>query len=162
MKLLPIMLPRMKGSSWSTNGSGSRRWRAERRESRRGIQARGKIANKRFHRGMPEAIETEEIHFFHCLFSSPLLKGHAIDGGENAGAIVTEAAVHENFLPRFAAQQRQELNNLFVSGGRPATDGDVHEAHAQRFGVLALPSDFFVVLAAQIDDRGDAQQFQFR
>ena len=53
---------------------------------------------------MPETVEAEEIHFFHGLFSRPLLDGHAISGDENAGAIFTEMAVHENLVPRLSAQ----------------------------------------------------------
>jgi len=70
--------------------------------------------------------------------------------------------MHEDFLPRIVVEQREKLSDLFVGWGRPATNGDVDEAHAQRFGALALPSDFFAVLAAQIDDGGDAQHFQLR
>jgi len=96
------------------------------------------------------------------LFSRPFLCGYAISGDENAGAIFTEAAVYEDFLPRIVVEQREKLSDLFVGWGRPATNGDVHEAHAQGFGALALPCDFFAVLAAQIDDGGDAQHFQLR
>ena len=70
--------------------------------------------------------------------------------------------MHENFLLWAAEEKREKLGYLFVRWRRPATDGDVHEAHAQRFGLLALPRDFFAVLAAEIDDGGDAQLFQFR
>ena len=73
-------------------------------QSGRRIQPRREIANKGFHRGMPETVEAEEIHFFHGLFSRPLLDGHAISGDENAGAIFTEMAVHENLVPRLSAQ----------------------------------------------------------
>ena len=55
---------------------------------------------------MPESVEAEEVHFFHGLFRGPLLESHAIGSDENSGAIVTKAAVDENFLPRFAAKQR--------------------------------------------------------
>ena len=47
---------------------------------------------------MPEAVETEEIHFFDCLMRRPVIMRHAIGGDENAGAIVAEAAVNENFV----------------------------------------------------------------
>src|SRR5713101_8372771 len=111
---------------------------------------------------MPEAVEAKEIHLVHGLFGGPFLDGHAIDGGENAGAIVAEAAVQENFLPRIVAEQREKLYDLFVGWRGPATDGNVLKAHAERFGALALPGDFFAILAAQIDDGGDAQYFQLR
>ena len=111
---------------------------------------------------MPESVEAEEVHFFHGLFRGPLLESHAISSNENTGAIVTEATVDENLLPWFPAKQRQELNHLFVRWRRPAADGDVHKAHAQRFGSLALPGDFFLVFAAEIHNCGEAQQLQFR
>ena len=114
------------------------------------------------HGGVPQAVEPEEIHFFYGFFSRPFLRGDAISGDENAGAVLTEAAVHEDFLPRIIVEKREKLDDLFVGWGRPATNGDVDEAHAQRFGALALPSDFFAVLAAQIHDGGDAQHFQPR
>lgn len=111
---------------------------------------------------MPETVEAEKIHFFGCSISGPLLKGHAIDGGENASAIVAEAAVQEDFLPGMVTEEREKLDDLFVGGRRPATDGNVDKAHAHGFGVLALPDDFFAVLAAEIDDSGDTQYFQLR
>ena len=96
------------------------------------------------------------------MFSWPSFSGYAISGDENAGAIFTEAAVHENFLPRIVVEKREKLGDLFVGWGRPAINRDVDKAHAQRFGALALPSDSFAVLAAQIDDGGDTQHFQLR
>src|SRR5260370_23992837 len=110
---------------------------------------------------MPEAVEAEEIHFFHGLLRGPLLEGHAIGGHEHASAIVTETAVDENLLSPFAAKQRQELNDLFIGWGRPATDGDMDKAHTKRLGEIALPCDFFTVLPAELPDGGDGQNFQF-
>src|SRR5438132_12120118 len=135
-----------------TAQSTSRRRIAQRREGWRRVQSRREIANEGFHRGMPESVEAEEIHFFHGLFRGPLFESHAIGSDENASAIVTKAAVNENFLPRFAAKQRQELNHLLVSRRRPAADGDVHKAHSKRLGMLAFPGDFFLVFTAKIDN----------
>ena len=118
--------------------------------------------DKGFHGGMPEAVEAEEIHFLDGLFCGPFLNGHAIEGSENAGAIVAEVAVHEDFLPRIVAEKREKLHDLFVGWGRPAIDGDVDKAQAKGFGALAFPGDFFAILSAQIDNGGDAQNFQFR
>ena len=141
---------------------GLSRRSAEGREGRRGIQARREIADKGFHRRVPEAVEAEEIHFFQGLIGRPLLHGHAIDGGEHAGAIVTEAAVNEDLLPRMVAKKREKLDNLFIGWRRPAADGNVDKAHAQRFGVPALPKYLFAVFPAQIDNGGDAQYFELR
>ena len=113
--------------------------------------------NERPHGGMPKAVEAKEIHFFGGLFGGPLLDGYAIDGGEHAGAIVAEAAVHKDFLPTVVTEEGKKLDDLFVGWRVPAADGNVDKAHAHGFGVLALPRDLFAVLAAQIDDGGDAQ-----
>ncbi len=111
---------------------------------------------------MPKAVEAEEIHFLDGLFGRPFLNGHAIKGGENAGPIIAEAAVHEDFLPRIVSEKREKLDDLFFGWGRPAIDGDVDKAQAQGFSVLAFPRDFVAILAAEVDDGGDAQDFQFR
>ena len=63
---------------------------------------------------MPEAVKAEEIHFFQGLIGRPLLHSHAIDGGENAGAVVAEAAVDEDFLPGIVTEEGEELDDLFV------------------------------------------------
>ena len=127
------------------------------RECGCGIEARGEIVDEGFHGRVPDAVEAEEIHFLGGLVGRPLFDGHAIDGGENAGAIIAEAAVQENFLPGIVTEEGEELDNLFVGGRGPAADGNIYETHAQGFSVLALPYDFFAVFAAQIDDGGDAQ-----
>ena len=145
----------------SGGGGGLRSQSAKGSEGGGRLQALGKIANEGFHRGMPEAVEAEEVHFLGGLFGGPFLEGHAIGSDENTGAIVAKTAVHENFLARSAAEEGEKLNELFVGWGRPATDGNVHEAHAERFGGFALPYDFVETFAAQIDDGGDAQFFQF-
>lgn len=111
---------------------------------------------------MPESVEAEEIHFFHSLFRGPLVESHAISGDENAGAIIAEAAMDENLLPRFAAKQRQKLNDLFVGRRRPAADGNMHKAHSKGLGAIALPGDFFLILTAKIDNRSDPQELQLR
>ncbi len=142
--------------------SGLRGSRTERRQGGGRIQARREIVDKSFHRGVPEAVKAEEIHFFQGLISRPLLHSHAVDGGEQAGAIVTEAAVDEDFLPRAVAQEEEKLDHLFIGWRRPAADRNVDKAHAQRFDVLALPKQLFAIFAAQIDDGGDAQYFELR
>ena len=54
------------------------------------------------------------------------------------------------------------MHQLFVAGRRPAADRDLDKTHAQGFGALALPVDFFAVFAAEVDDGVDAQDFQLR
>jgi len=133
----------------------------ERREGMRRAEARGQFADKGFHGGVPQAIEAKEIHFFDGLIGSPFIGGDAISGDENAGAIVAKTAVHKNFLARIIAEQREKLDKLFVGRSRPATDGDLYKAHTQGFGTLALPVEFFAVFAAEVNDGGDAENFQF-
>jgi hypothetical protein len=145
----------------------SRRWGLWRRgsewsETGRRIQPRRKIVDKSSHRGVPQAVEAEEIHFFDGLVGGPFLEGDAISGDENAGAIVAEAAVQEGLLPGIVVEEREKLDKLFVGGRSPAPDGDLDKTHAQGFGALALPRKFFAVFAAQVNDGGDAEDFQFR
>lgn len=134
---------------------------AERGEGGGRIEAGGEIADKSDHGGMPEAVETEEVHFFQCLLGGPFFDGHAIGGHEDAGAVVAIAAMHENLLVGVIAKVGKELQDLFVGGRGPSADGDVDETHAQGLGLAALPEDFFAILAAEIDDGGDAEFFEF-
>ena len=111
---------------------------------------------------MPQAVEAKEIHLLDGLIGGPFFGGDAIGGDEDAGAIVAEVAVDEDLVARIVAEEREKLNKLFVGGRRPATDGDLDKTHAQGFGALALPVDFFAVFAAQVNDSVDAQDFKFR
>src|SRR6266436_996682 len=138
-------------------GLGMKGRSPEGRESGSRMQARWEIADKGFHRGVPEAVKAEEIHFFHRLIGRPFVDSHAIDGGEHAGAVVTEAAVQKDFLPGIVTEEREKLDDLLIRWRSPSADGNVDKAHAQGFRVFALPRDFFGVLAAQINDGGDAQ-----
>ena len=128
----------------------------------RSAQPGGEFVDKRFHRGVPQAVEAKEIHLFDGLVSSPFLGSNAISGDEDAGAILAKAAVHEDLVPRIVVEEREKLHDLFVGWGRPAIDGDVDKTHAEGFGVLALPFDFFAVFTAQVDDGVDAKDFQLR
>lgn len=105
---------------------------------------------------MPKTVETEEIHLFDGLLRRPVIMCHAIGGDENAGAIVAEPAVNENFVV-VILEERKKLRDLIVGGRRPSADGNVNEVHAGGFGLLALPFDFVRIFAAKIDDGGDAQ-----
>lgn len=130
-------------------------------ESRGGVQASGKITNERNHCGVPEAVEAEEIHLMHSLFHGPLFKGHAVGGHEDAGAILAETAVDENFLRGVLMEEREELKNLLVGGSGPLADGDADETHAHGLDLLAFPLDFGGILEAQIDDGVDAEFLEF-
>lgn len=134
---------------------------AEGSECGRRIQARREILDKSLHRRVPEAVEAEEVHFLGGLLGGPFFDGHAIGGHEDAGAVVAIAAMHENLLVGVIAKVGKKLQHLFVGGRGPSADGDVDETHAQGLGLAALPEDFFAVFAAEIDDRGDAEFFEF-
>lgn len=108
---------------------------------------------------MPETVETEEIHFFDGLLRRPVIVRHAIGGDENAGAIVAEPAMNENFFV-FIFEQRKKFRDLIVGGRRPPADGNVDKVHAGRFGLLAFPFDLVGIFAAKVDDGGDAQFLQ--
>src|SRR5258708_38072195 len=100
---------------------------------------------------MPKAIEAEEVHFLGGLFGGPLLKGHAVNGDKNTGAIVAETAMHENLLAGIAAEEGKKLDELLVGWRGPATDGDVYQAHAERFGGFGISCDFVESFALEFD-----------
>src|SRR5215467_5478153 len=85
----------------------------QRGEDRVGTQTIREFPNELLHGGVPEAVETEEIHFVHRLFGGPLVHAHTVGGNENAGAVVPEAAVHKNLLVRLVVKQGEELRHLF-------------------------------------------------
>ncbi len=105
---------------------------------------------------MPEAVETEEVHFLDGLVGRPAVVRHAIGGYENAGAIIAEAAVDEDFF-FVILEEGKKLRDLFVGGRSPSAYRNADEAHAGGFGLLALPFDFVWVFAAKVDDGGDAE-----
>ena len=142
-------------------GSVRGRRSAEGGECRGGSQAGGKIADERDHGRMPAAIEAEEIHFLQCLIGGPFFNGHAIGGDEDAGAIFAEVTMDENFLRRVIAEESEELHYLLIGGRVPAIYGNIDEAHAERFDLLAFPKDFCRIFEAQIDDGSDAEFFEF-
>src|SRR5438128_2654663 len=105
---------------------------------------------------MPEAVETEEVHFLQSLIGRPVLESHAIRRDENAGAIIAEPAVDKDFLMP-VLEERKKLCDLFVGGRRPAAGFDIHEAHAERFRLFALALNQILIVAAKIHDGGDAE-----
>ena len=90
-----------------------------------------------------------------------MVQRHAISGDENAGAIVTETAVYEDLLAGVIVENGEELDQLLIGGRRPAAYGDMDETDAQGFGALALPVEFFTIFAAQVNNGGDAEDFEF-
>jgi len=108
---------------------------------------------------VPETVKAEEIHFVHGLLRGPAFVGHAIGGDENACAIVAEAAVDKDFFFWMVAKDFEKLRDLLVAGRRPAADGNIDEADAERLGLLAFPRNFARIFAAQVDDGGDAKIF---
>ena len=143
------------------SGSGPRSQRAERGEGWGGVQVRRELANEGFHGGMPKAVEAKKIHLLQGLLGGPFFEGHAIGGNEDAGAIIAEAAMHENFLFGVIVEEREKLNDLLIRWRGPSTDRNMDETHAQGFGLPALPDDFLGILAAKIDNGGDAKFFEF-
>jgi len=142
-------------------GSVLRGCGAEGGEGWGGVEAGGEIADERDHGRVPESVEAEEEHFVQGLLGGPFFDGHAVGGDEDAGTVVAKTAMHEDFLIGIVAEERKELNDLCVRGWSPAADGDVDETHAERFGLLALLFDSFLVFAAKINDGGDAEFFEF-
>lgn len=132
---------------------------AERSEAGCRFQFFREVADERLHSGVPETIEAEEIHFLDGLGGRPAVVAHAVGRHEDAGAIVAETAMDEDFFVR-VAKERKKLRDLVIAGRRPTADGDVDEAQAGGFGLFALPRDFIGVFAAKIDDGGNAERFQ--
>jgi len=133
----------------------------KRRQGGSALKASRKIANERFHGGMPKAVESEEIHFVEGLLRGPAFVSHAIGGDENAGAIVAKTAMEENFFFGIVAKESEEGGDLIVGGRRPSTDRNADETDAERFGLPALPGNFVGIFAAQIDDGSDPEIFEF-
>ena len=111
---------------------------------------------------MPETIEAEEVHFVDGLLRGPAIMSDAVGGYKDAGAILAEMTVHENFSLRMITKNDEKPGHLSVGGRRPAVNGNIHELNAERFGLLALPCNLPGIFATQIDDRGDSQLFQLR
>jgi len=110
---------------------------------------------------VPEAVETEEIHFLDGLVGEPMIVRHAIGGDEDAGAIVAEPAMNENLVV-VIFEKRKKLRDLVIGRSRPAADRNVYEVHADGFGLLLFPFDFVWIFAAKIDNGRDAEFFEFR
>ena len=122
-----------------------------------GLQELRKAANVIGHGGMPQAIEAKGQHFVQGLIGGPVIKSDAIRGNKDAGAVFSEMAVNENPFSGIAAKEGKELRDLLIAGSGPATDRKMNEADSQGFGLLAFPINLVGILAAKIDDGGDAE-----
>ena len=142
-------------------GSVLRRKSAERGEGWGGVQVRREFANEGFHGGMPKTVEAEKIHLLQGLLGGPFFEGHAIGGDEDAGAIIAEAAVHENLFFGIIVEEGKELNHLLIRWRRPSTDRNMHETQAQGVGLPAFPGDRVRIFSAKVDHGGDAQFLEF-
>ncbi len=89
-----------------------------------------------------------------------MIEGDAIRGDEDAGAILSKTAMNENLFVGAAAKDGKKLRDLLVAGSGPAADRKMKEADSQGFGLLTFPSNFVRILAAKIDDGGDAKLFE--
>ena len=117
---------------------------------------RGEPVNEGFHGGMPKTVEAKKIHLIQGLLGGPFFEGHAIGGNEDAGPIIAEAAVHENFFFGIIAKEGKELNYVLIRWRGPSTDRNMHETHTQRLSLPLFPSNLRGVFTAQIDNGGDA------
>jgi hypothetical protein len=110
---------------------------------------------------MPKAVETKKIHLLEGLLGGPLFKGHPIGGNEDAGAVVSEAAVHKYLFFGILVEQGKKLNHVLICGRGPSTDRYMHETHAEGFGLLAFPGNGPRIFAAKIDYRRDSEFAEF-
>ena len=138
-----------------------RRESADRVEGWGGVQVRGELVNEGFHGWMPKTVEAKKIHLIQGLLGGPFLDSHAIGGNEDAGAIITEAAVHENFFFGIIVEKGKELNYVLIRWRGPSTDRNMHETHTQRLSLLAFPRNRPGIFASQIDNSGDADFLEF-
>jgi len=111
---------------------------------------------------MPIAAEAKSVHFREGLLGGPVLKGDAISGDEDAGAVFAEFAMDEDFLRRGFAQEREKLRELCRSRIGKAADGDVHKTQAEGFGAKTLVFAGLRRFVAEVDDGGDAESFELR
>ena len=125
-----------------------------------GLQELREAADVTGHGWVPHAIEAEGQHFVQGLVGGPMIEGDAIGGDEDAGAIFPETAVNEDFfagVAGIAAKDGKELRDLFIAGSGPAADGKMNEADSQGFSLFTFPINLVGILAAKIDDGGDAK-----
>src|SRR5208337_510249 len=103
-----------------------------------GLQAGRERADESDHGGMPKAAEAKGVHFRERLLGGPVLKGDAIGGDENAGAVFAKFAMDKDFLRRGFAEQREETGELCGSRIGEAADGDVHKTQTEGFRAVTL------------------------
>src|ERR1700739_5005865 len=110
---------------------------------------------------MPSVVETEGIHLGEGLLGGPMVEGNAIAGDEDAGAIVAEATMNKNGFARSLAEQGKKLCDLRGRWIGKTADRNRNETDAESFGARAFQLAGVGRFAAQIDDGGDAEFFQF-
>lgn len=77
-----------------------------------GLQTVRECANKSEHGVVPGVMKTKSAHFGYGLVGGPVVKGDAVGGNENAGAVFAVFAVNENGLRRGFAEKSEKLNEL--------------------------------------------------
>ena len=106
-------------------------------------------------------MKAKRIHFTNRAVRRPILLRDPVRRDHHSGAVLAVIAMHKNFLLRIVAKKLQELCYLRIRWIRHSTDGNVHETHAQRFYLPALPCHRTAV-PSQIHNSRHAQFFQFR
>lgn len=98
------------------------------------------------------ADESELAHLLHGFVGGPAFVGHAVGRNGHTGAVVAEAAVHEDFLAGIFCDHFQKSNERAVVGKwAMPRDGDILHAELGDRGLFAL-----VGAAAHVDDDGDS------
>lgn len=111
---------------------------------------------------MPKATEAKGVHFREGLLGGPVLKGDAISGDEDAGAVFAKFAMDKDFLRRGFAEEREELRELCGRRIGDTADGDVHKMQAEGFCAKALAFAGLRRFGADVDDGGDAESLELR
>lgn len=110
---------------------------------------------------MPKAVEAKKIHLLEGLLGGPFFKSHTIGSNEDAGAVISEAAVHKYLFFAIIVEEGKELNHLLIRGRGPSTDRYMDQTHAQGFGLPAFPDQGPRIFAAKIDHGSDAEFAEF-
>jgi len=104
-------------------------------------------------------VKTKYVHFFDGLLHRPMTLRDAIGGDHHASAVSAKPAVDENPLSVSVTNERKKLSDLLIGRQRPAADRNVDKSKAEGFRTFPLRSD--VKSAAEIDNSGDAELFEF-
>lgn len=125
------------------------------------MQAAGQSAYKVDHGRVPVAMEAERAHFGYGLIGRPVIEGDAVGGDEDTRAVLAEFTMNVDFLRRCILEEHKKFGQLSGGGRGESADWNRDEMNAQRIRACAFLIAGVMRFAAQINDRGDAELFEF-